>query len=51
MRQVVGYGVASKWIASYGVAGVPVAGNVLPATRSSFTVEILVNTPMYYMFW
>jgi hypothetical protein len=32
------------------VAGVPVADDVLPTTGSSFTVEILVNTPMCYMF-
>jgi hypothetical protein len=45
------YGVAGKWIAGYGVAGIPVAGDVLPATGSPFTVEILVNTPMCCMFW
>jgi hypothetical protein len=42
---------AGKWIAGYGVAGVPVTGNVLPATESLFTMEILVNTSMCCMFW
>jgi hypothetical protein len=32
------------------VAGVPVAGDVLPATGSPFTMEILVNTHVLYVF-
>jgi hypothetical protein len=48
---VVGYGMIGKWIAGYGVVDVSVADDVLPATGSPFTVEILVNTPMCCMFW
>jgi hypothetical protein len=43
--------VAGKWIIGYGMAGVPVADDVLPVTELLFTVEILVNTPMCFMFW
>jgi hypothetical protein len=50
VNSVVSYGVAGTWSAGYDVAGVPVTGDVLSATRSSFTVEILINTFMYYMF-
>jgi hypothetical protein len=45
-----GYGVAGTWSASYGVAGIPVVGDVLLPTGPPFTVEILVNTPMCCMF-
>jgi hypothetical protein len=38
------------WGARYVVAGVLVADDVLPATGSPFTLEILVNTTMCYMF-
>jgi hypothetical protein len=43
--------VAGKWIAGYGMAGVPVADDVLPVTELLFMVEILVNTSMCCMFW
>jgi hypothetical protein len=42
--------VAGTWSASYGMAGIPVVGDVLLPTGSPFTVEILVNTPMCCMF-
>jgi hypothetical protein len=45
-----GYGVISTWGTSYGVAGVSVVGDMLPTTGSPFTVEVLVNTLICYMF-
>jgi hypothetical protein len=47
---VAGYSFGSNPVAGYGVADVPVPGDMLPATGSSFTVEILINTSMCYMF-
>jgi hypothetical protein len=45
-----GYGFAGNSVAGYGVIGVLVISDVLPATGSLITVEILINTPMYCMF-
>jgi hypothetical protein len=42
---VADYGVAGTWGARYGVAGALVTG-----TGSSFTLEILVNTSVRFMF-
>jgi hypothetical protein len=42
--------VTGTWGAGYGVADVPVTGDVLPATESQFTFKILINLSMYYMF-
>jgi hypothetical protein len=47
---VAGYGVAGTWGAGYGVAGVPATDDVLSATGSPFTLGILINTLMCYMF-
>jgi hypothetical protein len=44
-----GYGFAGNWVAGYSVAGVPVVGDALHATGSSFTSGILVNTSMCYI--
>jgi hypothetical protein len=42
--------VAGTWSAGYGMADISVPGDVLSATGSLFTVEILVNTSMCCMF-
>jgi hypothetical protein len=47
---IAGYCFGGNPVAGYGVADIPVTGDVLPATGSSFTFEILINTSIYYMF-
>jgi hypothetical protein len=47
---VAGYDVADTWGAGYDVADVPIVGDVLSATGSPFTLGILLNTHMLYVF-
>jgi hypothetical protein len=42
--------IVSNWVVGYGVVGVSVSDDVLPAIGSPFTLRILINTPMYYIF-
>jgi uncharacterized membrane protein len=46
-----GYGFADNWAAGYGVVGVLIVGEALPMSRSSFTVYILINTSMCYIYF